>query len=78
MGLRWRREYGGLRVDQAKRFFGVYLSWFVDVSSGATVVLLQAALFALALTWATARSRWRRRGAPETVRLSGLQRAVYE
>lgn len=59
-------------------FFGVYLSWFVDVSSGATIVLLQAALFALALTWAAARSRWLRRGAPETVRLSGLQRAVYE
>ena len=30
-------------------FFGVYLSWFVDVSSGATVVLLQAAMFVLAL-----------------------------
>ncbi len=37
---------------------GVYLSWFVDVSSGATVVLLQAALFALALAWASVRAHW--------------------
>ena len=37
---------------------GVYLSWFVDVSSGATVVLLQAALFTLALAWASVRARW--------------------
>ena len=43
-------------------FFGIYVSWFVDVSSGATIVLTQAALFALALTAATLRQRWRRHG----------------
>lgn len=32
---------------------GVYLSWFVDVSSGASVVLLQAAVFATILGIAT-------------------------
>ena len=39
-------------------FGGVYISWFIDVSSGATVVLLQAAIFALALTYASVRARW--------------------
>ena len=38
-------------------FVGVYLSWFVDVSSGATVVLLQAALFVAVLTAVAIRSR---------------------
>lgn len=37
---------------------GVYLSWHADVSSGAAIVLLQAALFLLALGWTVARSRW--------------------
>ena len=39
--LEWNRTtlLGGLTG-----FLGVYLSWFVDVSSGATVVLVQAAL----------------------------------
>jgi len=37
---------------------GVYLSWHADVSSGAAIVLLQAALFLLALGWTAARSRW--------------------
>ncbi|HFE65716.1 MAG TPA: metal ABC transporter permease, partial [Chloroflexi bacterium] len=36
---------------------GMYLSFYVDVSSGATIVLVQAALFGLALFW----SSWRRR-----------------
>jgi manganese/iron transport system permease protein/iron/zinc/copper transport system permease protein len=36
---------------------GMYLSFYVDVSSGATIVLVQAALFGLALLW----SSWRHR-----------------
>ncbi len=59
-------------------FFGVYLSWFVDVSSGATVVLLQAAIFTLVLAYASARSRRLRRDLRRTERLAGLERAVYE
>ena len=59
-------------------FVGVYLSWFVDVSSGATVVLLQAAIFTLVLVYATARSRRLRRDLRRTERLAGLERAVYE
>ena len=35
---------------------GVYLSYFVNVSSGASVVLLSAALFVVALGWARVRS----------------------
>ncbi len=36
---------------------GVYLSYFVDVSSGATVVLFSAALFVLALAFTSLRER---------------------
>lgn len=39
---------------------GIYISYFVDVSSGASVVLLSAALFLLALTWAKIRDRFSR------------------
>lgn len=58
-------------------FFGAYMSWFVDSSSGATIVLLQAAVFVLALSYAGARSRWLRRGARETERIAGLEKTVY-
>ena len=36
---------------------GIYASYFVDVSSGASVVLLSAALFIAALAWARIRGR---------------------
>ena len=55
---------------------GVYLSWFVNVSSGATVVLLQGALFLLALTWAVARSRWPGTGGGE--RLAAIEGAALD
>ena len=35
---------------------GIYLSYFVDVSSGASVVLLSAALFVVVLAWSKIRS----------------------
>lgn len=57
-------------------FFGAYLSWFVDSSSGATIVLLQAAVFVVALSYAAARSRYRRRGVRETERIAGLERLL--
>lgn len=44
-------------------FFGLYISYFVDVSSGANIVLLSAAVFVVALLWSTLRAR-----------LSGLRR----
>ena len=59
-------------------FWGVYLSWFVDVSSGATVVLLQAAMFSLALAYAALSARRARRGARRIERLAGMERAVLE
>lgn len=37
--------------------FGMYLSFYVDVSSGATIVLLQAAIFCLAMLFARQRSQ---------------------
>lgn len=58
-------------------FFGAYLSWFVDSSSGATIVLLQAGVFVVALSYAGGRSRWLRREARASERLAGLERAVY-
>ena len=57
-------------------FFGAYLSWFVDSSSGATFVLLQAAVFVVALSYAGARSRYRRRGVRETERIAGMERLL--
>jgi manganese/iron transport system permease protein/iron/zinc/copper transport system permease protein len=36
---------------------GIYISYFIDVSSGASVVLLSAALFVTALAWSKVRSR---------------------
>ena len=50
---------------------GVYISWFVDVSSGATVVLLQGALFVVALGWTMVRSRWPGTGGGE--RLAAIE-----
>ncbi len=38
-------------------FAGIYLSYFVDVSSGATIVLVESAVFAVAMAYSTARSR---------------------
>lgn len=39
---------------------GIYISYFVDVSSGASVVLLSAALFVAVLAWSKIRDRIRR------------------
>ena len=44
-------------VGAGSGFAGVYLSWYIDVSSGATVVLLSAALFMLAMGYSTLRER---------------------
>ena len=67
-----------LVLGAATGFLGVYVSWFVDVSSGATVVLVQAAAFALALTLVSARASLRRRGAGRAERLQGLEHVVYD
>ncbi len=59
-------------------FGGVYLSWFIDVSSGATVVLLQAAIFALALTYASVRARWPGEGWGGSERLRAIENAPID
>jgi manganese/iron transport system permease protein/iron/zinc/copper transport system permease protein len=38
-------------------FFGMYISYFVDVSSGANIVLFSAAVFVAALVWSSLRER---------------------
>ena len=51
-------------------FFGMYLSYYTDTSSGATIVLLGAAMFGVALVYSTVRERivtMRRRTAPAEV-----------
>ncbi|PZC43278.1 MAG: manganese/iron transport system permease protein/iron/zinc/copper transport system permease protein [Chloroflexi bacterium] len=64
-------------------FLGIYLSWFVDVSSGATVVLLQAAIFALVLGATSVRSRLREREARRRAQgdpaeaLAGIERSLF-
>lgn len=51
----------------ADGFFGMYLSYFINSSSGATIVLLGAPAFALALIYANAREFFgRMRRAPAT------------
>ncbi|MYA53094.1 MAG: metal ABC transporter permease [Dehalococcoidia bacterium] len=60
----------------ASGLVGVYISWFVNVSSGATVVLLQGALFVMALGWAVARSRWPGTGSGE--RLAAIEGAQLD
>lgn len=59
-------------------WLGVYLSWFVDVSSGATVVLTQTAVFALALGFERLTRLRARSGARRAERLAGLERALSE
>ena len=44
-------------IGAACGFFGIYLSYFVDVSSGATIVLVESGVFAVVMTYSTLRSR---------------------
>ncbi len=60
----------------ASGLVGVYVSWFIDVSSGATVVLLQGALFTVALAWAVVHSRWPGAGSGE--RLAAIEGATLD
>ena len=50
---------------------GIYLSYYVDASSGATVVLFSAALFLLALAYSNARSKMRANRRPRAADLFG-------
>lgn len=46
---------------------GIYISWFLDLSSGASVVLLSATVFVAVLAWNGLKGRaptWRRRPSP--------------
>jgi manganese/iron transport system permease protein/iron/zinc/copper transport system permease protein len=55
-------------LGAANGFFGMYLSYFIDSSSGATIVLLGAAGFCVALIYANAREfAGRMRHAPAAV-----------
>ena len=45
-------------IGAGSGFLGMYISYFVDVSSGANIVLLQAALFSLVMVYSTLRGRW--------------------
>jgi manganese/iron transport system permease protein/iron/zinc/copper transport system permease protein len=38
-------------------FFGLYVSYYVDVSSGANIVLFSAAVFVVAMAWSSLRAR---------------------
>ena len=44
-------------IGAACGFFGIYLSYFVDVSSGATIVLVEASVFAVVMVYSNLRSR---------------------
>ena len=65
-------------IGSCSGFFGVYISWFINVSSGATVVLTQALIFILALALATSRQRWKSSRAQDIERASELERSAFE
>jgi manganese/iron transport system permease protein/iron/zinc/copper transport system permease protein len=44
-------------IGAANGFFGLYLSYFIDASPGATIVLLGAGLFCIAITYSLVRGR---------------------
>jgi len=48
-------------LGAATGFFGMCVSYYADVASGATIVLLQAALFCVALLWSSLQRRTERR-----------------
>lgn len=50
-------------IGAVSGFVGMYLSWFLDVASGASIVLVSAALFAVVYVIAGARGARRLRGA---------------
>ena len=45
------------RLGAAAGALGMYASYWLDISSGATIVLLEAAGFVLAFVWSAARGR---------------------
>ncbi len=67
-----------LAIGAVTGFAGIYVSWFVDVPSGATVVLTQAAVFAVVLAGERLLALRSRRSARRTERLAGLGRALNE
>ena len=44
-------------IGATSGFFGIYLSYFTDVSSGATIVLVEAGVFAVVMAYSNLRSR---------------------
>jgi manganese/iron transport system permease protein/iron/zinc/copper transport system permease protein len=46
-------------IGAATGFFGIYVSYYVDVASGATIVLFAAGLFLLTLLFVSLRARFR-------------------
>jgi manganese transport system permease protein len=55
-------------LGAANGFAGMYLSYFLDSSSGATIVLLGACIFGCALLYASARDRLAGMGRPAHAR----------
>lgn len=45
-------------LGAANGFAGLYISYYADTSSGATIVLLGAATFVVAIVYSSARERW--------------------
>jgi len=57
---------------------GIYISYFVDVSSGASVVLLSAAVFVAVLAWSKIRSNWMPGSAGDLSRLPRESTGTFE
>ena len=57
---------------------GIYISYFVDVSSGASVVLLSAALFVTVLAWTKIRGSWSSRSGGTLTQLPRESGGTFE
>jgi manganese/iron transport system permease protein/iron/zinc/copper transport system permease protein len=61
-------------------FFGIYMSYYIDIASGASIVLLSAAIFVAVLIYSSIRMRilqWRGQAVPVTTQ-GQPQHAVLE
>ena len=67
-------------IGAACGFLGIYISYFVDVSSGASIVLVEALVFAASMVWSTVRTRLISMGqrGRRPVRESAVARAPFE
>jgi ABC-type Mn2+/Zn2+ transport system permease subunit len=64
-------------MGAATGFLGIYISYWWDIASGAAIVLLQAAVFLVVISWTLLRAWVAGRPAPSTLPL-GSEAAAFD